>query len=144
MHLKYRPDLRLARLLAESMAQVVSRHSLSPSCVVPVPLGRRRLHQRGYNQAELLGRALAELLRLPILSSAATRIRETPSQVGLEAGERWANVDGAFAADPSLVQDETVLLIDDVHTTGATLAACSKALAQAGARRVLALTIGRA
>ena len=60
------------------------------------------------------------------------------------AGDRWANVDGAFAADPSLVRDETVLLIDDVHTTGATLAACSQALAQAGARRVVGLTLGRA
>jgi predicted amidophosphoribosyltransferase len=75
---------------------------------------------------------------------AAGRIRETGSQVGLEAGARWVNVEGAFSADASLVRQQTVLLIDDVHTTGATLAACSQALAQAGARRVLALTVGRA
>ena len=143
-HLKYRPDARLAQALAQSMAEVYDRARLSATCLVPVPLSRRRLRQRGYNQAEVLGRALAGLLGLPSLPSAAARIRETGSQVGLEAGERWANVDGAFAADPSLVRDETVLLIDDVHTTGATLAACSQALSQAGARRVLALTVGRA
>jgi predicted amidophosphoribosyltransferase len=92
----------------------------------------------------LLGRALAGLLGLPLLPSAVVRIRETGSQVGLQAGDRWANVDGAFAADPSLVRDQTVLLIDDVHTTGATLAACAYALGQAGARRVVGLTVARA
>jgi len=143
-HLKYRPDTRLATALAESMADVYHRHRLQASVLVPVPLSRRRQRQRGYNQSELLGRALARLLGLPILPSAVMRIRETGSQVGLEAGDRWTNVEGAFAADPSLVREEAVLLIDDVHTTGATLAACSQALAQAGARRVLGLTLGRA
>jgi ComF family protein len=144
MHLKYRADERLAQALAQSMAEVYRRERLSASCLVPVPLSRRRQRQRGYNQTELLGRALAGLLGLPSLPLAAERIRETGSQVGLEAGDRWANVHGAFSADASLVRQETVLLIDDVHTTGATLAACSQALAQAGARRVLALTVGRA
>ena len=143
-HLKYRADERLAQALAQSMAEVYRRERLSASCLVPVPLSRRRQRQRGYNQTELLGRALAGLLGLPSLPLAAERIRETGSQVGLEAGDRWANVHGAFSADASLVRQETVLLIDDVHTTGATLAACSQALAQAGARRVLALTVGRA
>jgi ComF family protein len=143
-YLKYRPDARLARALAESMANVARAYRLQATCVVPVPLSERRLRRRGYNQAELLGRAVAGLLGLPLFPPAIVRIRETGSQVGLEAGERWANVDGAFAADPSLVRDETILLIDDVHTTGATLAACSEALAQAGARRVLALTVARA
>jgi ComF family protein len=143
-HLKYHPDKRLAMVLAESIADVWRRHRLAGSVVVPVPLSRGRERQRGYNQSELLGRALARLLGLPILPLAILRIRETGSQVGLEAGDRWINVEGAFAADSSLVRDETVLLIDDVHTTGATLAACSQALAQAGARRVLGLTVGRA
>jgi len=142
--LKYRPDARLARSLAESMAAVFRRHRLAATCVVPVPLSRKRRRERGYNQSELLGRALAGLLELPIVPPAVTRIRDTGSQVGLEAAERWVNVDGAFAADPSLVRDETVLLIDDVHTTGATLAACATALAHAGARRVIGLTVGRA
>jgi ComF family protein len=143
-HLKYRPDARLALALAESMAEACRRNGIGGSCLVPVPLSRRRLRWRGYNQAELLGRSVAGLLDLPLRTAALERIRETGSQVGLEAAERWANVDGAFAADPSLIQGETVLLIDDVHTTGATLAACSRALAQAGARRVLSLTVGRA
>jgi len=142
--LKYRPDARLARSLAESMAAVHRRHRLGGTCIVPVPLSARRRRERGYNQSELLGRALAELLGLPLFAPALARTRDTGSQVGLEAAQRWANVVGAFAADSSLVRDETLLLIDDVHTTGATLAACAAALAQAGSRRVVALTVGRA
>jgi ComF family protein len=143
-HLKYRPDTRLALALAQPMARLVERRRLSASCIVPVPLGRRRQRQRGYNQTEVLGRALSRLLGLPLLPSAVTRLRETRSQVGLEAAERWTNVDGAFAADPLLVQSQTVLLIDDVHTTGSTLAACADALVRAGTRRVVGLTVGRA
>lgn len=143
-HLKYRPDARLALALAEAMAQACQRNGIVASCLVPVPLSRRRLRWRGYNQAELLGRSLAGLLQLPLHTAALERTRETGSQVGLEAADRWANVDGAFAANSALIHDETVLLIDDVHTTGATLAACSRALSQAGARRVLSLTLGRA
>src|SRR3990172_2822937 len=84
-HLKYRPDARLAQALAGSMADVYYRHRLSATCLVPVPLSRRRQRQRGYNQAALLGRALAGLLGLPSLPSAAVRIRETGSQVGPES-----------------------------------------------------------
>ena len=143
-HLKYRPDTRLADALAESMARVYRRQRLTASCIVPVPLSPGRRRRRGYNQTELLGRSLAVLLGLPHVPSAAARIRETGSQVGREASERWANVEGAFRAVPDLVAGETVLLIDDVRTTGATLAACSQALLRAGARRVVALTVGRA
>jgi ComF family protein len=143
-HLKYRPDTRLALALVQPMARLVERRSVMATCIVPVPLGRRRQRQRGYNQTEVLGRALSRLLGLPLLPSAVTRLRETRSQVGLEAAERWSNVHGAFAADSSLVQNQTVLLIDDVHTTGSTLAACSDALVRAGTRRVVGLTVGRA
>src|SRR3989304_1653734 len=100
-HLKYRPDARLAQALAGSMAAVCYRPRLSATCLVPVPLSRRRQRQRGYNQAELLGRALAGLLGLPSLPSAAVRIRETGSQGGLEAGDRGANGGGGGVAGPS-------------------------------------------
>ncbi len=143
-HLKYRPDDRLIGFFATALKDVVERAGLTASCVVAVPLGPQRQRRRGYNQAELLGRALSESLRLPFYASATVRIRETTSQVGLDPQERWANVEGAFRADPSIVAGHTVLLVDDVHTTGATLAACAAALTQAGALRVVGLTVGRA
>jgi len=143
-HLKYRPDPRLIEAFAAMLRGVYQRAEVEASCVVAVPLGPRRLRQRGYNQAELLGRALSESLRLPFYSSAASRIRETASQVGLDPRARAGNVAGAFQADPSLVAGHVVLLIDDVHTTGATLAACGDAMTQAGALRVVGLTMGRA
>ena len=142
--LKYRPDPRLIGPLASRLEQTYVHARVRASCAVAVPLGRNRLEQRGYNQAELLGRALAESLRLPFYPSAAFRIRETESQVGLDPKARWANVEGAFQADPSFVRGHVVLLIDDVHTTGSTLAACAAALKRAGAAGVVGLTVARA
>lgn len=81
---------------------------------------------------------------MPVLSSALVRIRETNSQVGLTPAERERNVAGAFAADAVRVQDQAVLLIDDVYTTGATLAACAQAVRLAGAAAVFGLTVARA
>jgi ComF family protein len=143
-YLKYRPDSRLIEHFAELLAQAYRRTGASATCVVAVPLGRQRQRRRGYNQSELLGRALAGSLDLPFHPSATSRIRETASQVGLDPQARWANVDGAFQADPSLICGHVVLLIDDVHTTGATLAVCAAALSRAGAERVVGLTVGRA
>ena len=143
-HLKYHPDARLVGSLATRLEQTYLHAGEAASCVAAVPLGRKRLKQRGYNQAELLGRALAESLRLPFHPSAASRIRETESQVGLDPKARWANVDRAFQADPSIVRGHIVLLVDDVHTTGATLASCAAALTQAGAAGVVGLTVARA
>lgn len=141
--LKYRPDPRLVTALAGCLCAAVEGSGFRTTCVVPVPLGARRLRQRGYNQAELLGRALARSMQLPFYPSAAVRLRETASQVGLDPMQRQANVAGAFRGDPDWVGGHSVLLVDDVHTTGATLAACADALLQAGAVRVLGATVGR-
>jgi ComF family protein len=142
--LKYRPDERLVAALAACMRRVVLERGFRATCVVAVPLGRKRLRQRGYNQAELLGRELANSLRLPHRESAILRIRETASQVGLNPRQRRANVAGAFRANPDLVGGHSVLLVDDVQTTGSTLAACAHSLLQSGASCVLGVTVGRA
>ncbi len=141
--LKYRPDSRLVEAMVDLLVEAQRGSGLSATCVVPVPLGERRQRQRGYNQAELLGRALAGRLAVPSVPLALTRIRETGSQVGLDPRERWDNVAGAFRAEPPLVRSQDVLLVDDVHTTGATLAACAAALGEAGARSIAAVTVGR-
>ena len=143
-HLKYRPDRQLADALAGSLASAFRASGWTATCVAPVPLGLKRLRQRGYNQVGLMAQALGRHLRMPVLSSALVRIRETNSQVGLSPAEREHNVAGAFAADPLRLQDQAVLLIDDVYTTGATLAACAHAVRHAGAAAVYGLTVARA
>jgi ComF family protein len=115
--------------------------------IVPVPLHRVRLWHRRFNQAALLAGSLARARGLPFDPLALVRTRPTKSQGAMPSAKaRRRNVRGAFRVSPareSTVQDRTVLLVDDVFTTGATLDACAKALKKAGAARVLALTLAR-
>jgi len=142
--LKYKRDIILADSLACLLREAWRAYDLPGDLVVPVPLSAERLRERGYNQANLLARAFAELTRLPYLSSGAVRIRHTASQVKLSAAQRRENVACAFEAKPQVVFGQTIILIDDVCTTGATLAACAEALRAAGAAGVWGFTLARA
>jgi ComF family protein len=117
---------------------------LPADLIVPVPLHAARWRERGYNQSTLLASQLATASGLRLIEEALTRIRATAPQITLNAVEREANVRGAFEARADLVRGRRVLLVDDVCTTGATLAACSHALKPAGAISVWALTLARA
>lgn len=108
--------------------------------VAPVPLHRSRRRRRGFNQAELLARAIAERINAPV-SGTLQVVRRTRDQVELSATQRRANVSGAFRAGASVWG--RVLLIDDVFTTGATMSACAESLLRAGAREVHALSLCR-
>ncbi len=142
--LKYRRDMGLGDVLAVYLAEFTDSLHWSVDIVVPVPLSKKRLQERGYNQVALIAYPFSLALGLPYRPKALRRHRETASQVGLTAAERRENVRQAFVADPSLVKTKRVLLVDDIATTGATLAACSQALVQAGAQEVFALTVARA
>jgi ComF family protein len=142
--LKYKRDIILADTLARELAEAWRAYALPAWTVMPVPLSAERLRERGYNQAALLARGLADLAGLPFQSSGLRRIRHAHSQVGLPAEARRANVRGAFAADRRLVAGRRFILVDDICTTGATLAACAEALDEAGAAAVWGLTLGRA
>jgi len=113
--------------------------------VVPVPLHRRRRRSRGFDQAELLARELGEHLALPVEPRALRRVTDTPPQSqGMSPAARRANVKGAFAAaKPRAVAAKSVLLVDDVLTTGATTSECAAALKRAGAKRVVVATATR-
>lgn len=109
--------------------------------IVPVPLHRKRLKQRGFNQALLLAQAFPQV---QLGRETLVRVRHTVPQVELKPKERRDNVKGAFAVpDPDLVKGNHVLLLDDVYTTGATVRECAKVLRRAGARRVEVLTVAR-
>ena len=113
--------------------------------IVPVPLHARRLRQRGFNQALLLGEFLARSWRLPLNRHNLRRTRWTEPQINLSAAERSANVRGAFAvADPGQLAGRRVILVDDVFTTGSTVAECSRTLLRAGADAVVVVTAARA
>jgi ComF family protein len=110
--------------------------------VVPVPLHAQRRRERGYNQSQALAAPLARVLGLECAPEAALRVRPTLPQVGLSRAERRLNVRGAFAAS-GLVRGRTVLLVDDVATTGSTLGAAAAACRDAGAACVVAVTLAR-
>ena len=149
--------------LADDLAEAVARVPLPPAeraraVLVPVPLGPRRLRTRGYNQSERLARALAHRWGRPVVEL-LVRARETATQTALTPAARLANVAGAFAmrnAECGMrnaaisqhsafrISHSTLVLVDDVFTTGATLAAAARALEDAGARSIMAVTFGRA
>jgi ComF family protein len=145
--LKYGGLPRIADELAAAMSPM-RPHTDGPAALIPIPLAAKRLRQRGYNQSEVLARALARQWRIPVLVGSLVRTRETPTQTALTPGTRLANVAGAFAVanvQCSMINDHsTLIIVDDVFTTGATLAEAARALEQAGARRVLGVTFARA
>ena len=112
--------------------------------VIPVPLGKSRMKTRGYNQTVLFARPIAKALKVPMLSDALFRIRETRPQVGLNLEERKNNLSGAFKAQGKGIRGKSVLLVDDVATTCSTLNECARELGTVGASNVFCFTLARA
>jgi len=139
--LKYGNAKSVAHALGERLVKQLQGQDWPIDMIVPVPLHKTRLAERGYNQAQLLSEHVAEVLLYPCLPEAVHRQRNTQSQVTLSGAERQANLQDAFQADPQVVSRQRVLLIDDVYTTGATLSACAQAVLQAGAQAIYGLTV---
>lgn len=143
--LKYEGQPALADPLARYLCAVFSRPPWTDlhteiDAVVPAPLHTQRKTERGYNQATLLARHLSRATGFPLQTGLLQRTEFTRPQVGLNAQERRANVADAFTASP-LVHGKTLLLIDDVYTTGATMTACALAARKAGASAVYGLAL---
>lgn len=131
----------LAGVVADVVAAAVPRPPAG-AVLVPVPLGPRRARERGFNQSALIAAALGARWDLPV-ADALARVREGADQRGARAAQRARQVAGAFAARPRVPAPATAWLVDDVRTTGATLAACAAALRRAGAREVGAVCFAR-
>jgi ComF family protein len=146
--LKYEGALANARVFGMCMAAQALREQDEPcqraALVVPMPLHPSRLIERGFNQSHEIARIVSRLLDLRLAGPGLRRIRSTAPQVGLTRQERARNLDGAFAADSSLVAGRRVVLIDDVVTTGSTVAAAARALRLAGAAEVVVWAAARA
>jgi ComF family protein len=145
--LKYDGQQRLAGPLGLLLAEAFQRYGLHADGIIPLPLHPQRERARGYNQAALLARVCATHLKIPCLEDMVLRQRATRVQVGLTRRERRQNVAGAFTLTENgrarLPGYRSLLLIDDVSTTGATLEACAAPLYTAGVDRIGGLVLGR-
>jgi len=142
--LKYRRNIGLGESFAAEMAKFFRTLQWSVDIFIPVPLGKKRLKERGYNQVALVARPLAYEIGVEYSARALWKARETRSQVGLSVSKRRENVHDAYQADPKVVKHKSVVLMDDVATTGSTILSCTDALLSAGAKDVYAITIARA
>jgi ComF family protein len=146
--LKYEAALANARILGTRLAmhasERVQQWQAAIPLVVPMPLHRSRLVERGFNQSREIARVAARLLDLQLAEPALHRVRATAPQVGLGRRERTGNLHGAFAADARLVAGRTVVLVDDVVTTGSTAAEAARTLTAAGAGAVQIWAAARA
>ncbi len=141
--IKYQRRLGLLPILIPALVESIQSWKINFDFIIPVPLGKQRLRERGYNQADLIAQPIAKILNKPYQPLALCRVRETRSQVGLDAGERRENLSGAFEADPGICRNRSILLLDDISTTGATLDSCAAALKHAGAEKVFCFTAAR-
>ncbi len=142
--LKYRNLRALAEPLAKLLNDYLATYPIPGEVLVPVPLHRKRLRERGYNQSSLLAKELGKLADLPVVDDCLIRQRHAPPQArSANVEERRSNVAGAFVCRDHRLQDKQVLLIDDVSTSGATLDACAAALKAIGATSVWGLVLAR-
>ena len=142
--MKYRGNVALGDALASQMQDFLRSLQWKVDLIIPIPLGKQRLKERGYNQVAVVAQPLAYHLGLDYAPQALWKSRDTRSQVGLNISQRRENVQDAYQADRSIVNGKSILLMDDVSTTGSTLSSGTEALLAAGARDVYAVTVARA
>lgn len=144
---KYQRQTNLAPTLGALLSQGNPYSMEEVDWIAPVPLHIKRLRERTFNQALLLARALQRASGRPLAPRILVRARPTPSQTGLKPKERDQNVQGAFSLSPGArasIKGKTILLVDDIYTTGATVKACARILRKGGAKHVWVLTLARA
>ncbi len=148
---KYEPHIKslakdLARVIAEhlELAENNVQEIWENSIIIPVPLEIKKWKDRGYNQSELLAKQIGQSLNVPSVCNNLVKIKKTESQMKLKAKEREENLRGAFKIkNPQEIAGKKVFLIDDVYTTGSTMAECSLTLKAAGAKQVWGIVIAR-
>ena len=146
MRLKYNDEAEIACALALFMAATLIHNNFisdDTSCVIiPVPLSKKRLRKRGYNQALLLANELSNIIGLSVENNALARIKDTAAQKDMTIKQRQENLRDAFEViNPETVKNKKFLLVDDVFTSGSTVNECARVLKQAGAKRVDVITL---
>lgn len=128
----------------QPLCDLLIKWNISFESIAPVPLNPARHRFRGYNQSALIAKPISQSFSKSYIPDSLKRIKNTRSQVGLNADQRKKNMVGAFLADTAKCKGNSILLIDDIATTGTTLNECAKSLKQAGAVKVYCLTLARA
>ncbi|CAN5241360.1 ComF family protein [soil metagenome] len=137
--LKYRGYKEISTFLGTWMGDEIIEHGLmrEVDAIIPVPLHRKKLKSRGFNQVENFGKEIANKLEVPYLDTVLLKKSSTTTQTLKARLSRWGNIEEAFViANPHLIKDLHILLVDDIITTGATLEACSAALKEAGCLKI--------
>jgi len=147
---KYEPFIKE---LKESLSLLIIDHfqlmdkppNFTDFLLIPIPLEKRKLKWRGFNQAEELGKELSKFFKIPLINDVLIKIKETLPQVELAAEAREENIKGVFICQhPELVRGRKILLVDDVYTTGATMEECARVLRKTGAKEIIGIVIARA
>ena len=141
--LKYHQDLALGDFFSVYLIQIVESLNWNFDLVVPVPLSTERRKERAYNQSALLSRPIAAYFSVAHSVSALRRVKETGSQISRTRIERDLALEDAFLGNPDKLKGKTVLLVDDIITTGATINHCAYAMKAAGAQEVFALSVAK-
>jgi len=147
--LKYPPFLKdlalpLSSLIISHFALLDKPQNFTNTILCPIPLHKRKLKWRGFNQAQEIAKHLSEKLSIPLYSDILVKTKSTAPQIELQGIERRINMLNVFEVqNPELVQHKNILLVDDVYTTGATMREAQKVLQQAGAKKVMGLVVAR-
>jgi ComF family protein len=142
--IKYHGQYKLAAIMGRYIAADLVRSGFFTTieAIIPIPLHKKRLKQRGYNQSEWLAKGVAMILKCPVYPNAVQRLVNTSTQTRKNAWQRWENVHQVFRLkSPDLLENKHVLLVDDVLTTGATLLACMQEIQQVKGVKISILTL---
>jgi ComF family protein len=141
---KYGKKIPLGRRLGQRLGETIDDDSifLKADFLIPVPLHKSRYRERGFNQSDILAEGISKVIGLSVLKSVLKRKKNTKDQTDLSFQQREENVRGAFVvSEPEMINGKKIILVDDVITTGATLSECARMLKQAGAEKILGMTI---
>ena len=130
--------------LGRRLGQKIKKHDVTADALLPVPLHKRKLRERGYNQSELIARGIADVAGIPVSADYVKRSKFTETQTTLSLEERRTNMERAFTCNSPEVKGKTLILVDDVITTGATIVSCASVLKERGAARVIAVSVALA
>jgi ComF family protein len=153
-HFKYEPFVKklsvpLSSLIIEHFQLIENNQILfgnkKDSVLIPIPLEKKKLRWRGFNQAEEIAKEISSFLKVPLFNDILIKKRKTPPQVKLAEKERRENLKGVFyCQNKNKISNKNILLVDDVYTTGSTMKECARVLKKAGSKKVLGVVIARA